>query len=165
MPKHRSLIWAIASEQLVELVKESCTLTEILNKFHILNKGHNYRTLKKRLDNDVIDYSHIKLGLNSNIGRVFKREKIPLEKILIEHSTFNRNHLKVRLLKEGLLKNQCYECRQLPTWNGKPLSLQLDHINGVSDDNRIFNLRILCPHCHSQTENFAGKNKHRQSKI
>ncbi len=164
MKLRRSPIWKISRDQLIEIVKQSSTISQILAHFNILNKGHNYRTLKRRFEEDNIDFTHIKLGLASNKGRQFIREKSALSSILIEHSSFNRSHLKIRLLKEGVLKNECYLCGQLPIWNDKPLSLQLDHINGVSDDNRVNNLRILCPHCHSQTANFAGKNKHRQIK-
>lgn len=60
------------------------------------------------------------------------------------------SRLKTRLLKEGLLEEVCALCGQLPTWNGKPLVLQLDHENGIPWDNRLSNLRILCGHCHSQ---------------
>lgn len=64
------------------------------------------------------------------------------------------------ILREGLLEAKCYEegCG-LTEWRGKPISLQLDHINGDNFDHRIENLRLLCPNCHSQTETFAGKNK------
>lgn len=165
MRARRSPIWKISKDQLIEIVRQSNSISQVLSHFNILNKGHNYRTLKKRFEEDNIDYAHIKLGITSNKGRKFLRDKSPLSSILVEHSSFNRNHLKARLLKESILKNECYICGQLPIWNGNPLSLQLDHINGVSDDNRIDNLRILCPHCHSQTANFAGKNKHRQVKI
>jgi len=85
--------------------------------------------------------------------------KIKLEDVLVENSTYNRSKLKSRLLEDEILKNICYECGQPPEWNGKPLALQLEHINGVSNDNRLENLAILCPNCHSQTDTFAGKNK------
>lgn len=156
--KKRSEIWFIDKFLLQEIVKASNSITEILKYFELSNKGGNYKTLQKRLIEDGIDFSHIKLGSNSNKGRKFPdKEKIPLEFILIENSTYGRTLLKKRLLKEGLLKNQCYICGQLPEWNCKPLSLQIDHINGISNDNRLENLRILCPHCHSQTDTFAGK--------
>jgi 5-methylcytosine-specific restriction endonuclease McrA len=156
----RSAIWNIDEFELREIIKKSNSISEILKHFDLSNKGGNYKTLQKRLLRDNIDISHIQLGLTSNKGRAFKRDKIPLETILTIGSTYNRSHLKERLLKEGILKNECVICGQLPTWNGKPLSLQIDHINGISDDNRLENLRILCPHCHSQTESFAGRNKH-----
>lgn len=66
--------------------------------------------------------------------------------------------LKARLIREGVLPNVCAECGLGPQWNGLPLVLVLDHINGVNDDNRLENLRLLCPNCNSQTETFAGRN-------
>lgn len=90
------------------------------------------------------------------------KEKIPLDFILVKNSNYNRVNLKKRLLKEGLLENKCVLCGQLPEWNGKPLTLQLDHINGVYNDNRIENLRVLCGHCHSQTDTFSGRNSKRE---
>jgi hypothetical protein len=69
-----------------------------------------------------------------------------------------RTHLKQRLLRLGLLEEACHECG-ITEWRGKPLSLCLHHINGVNDDNRLENLAVLCPNCHSQTENFAGRNR------
>ncbi|MES2462548.1 MAG: HNH endonuclease [Armatimonadota bacterium] len=65
--------------------------------------------------------------------------------------------LKRRLLTAGLLKEECQECGLGPEWNSKRLYLHLDHINGSHTDNRIENLRLLCPNCHSQTENYAGR--------
>lgn len=58
----------------------------------------------------------------------------------------------------GLLDESCSECGVGPVWNGTALTLQLDHINGVSTDHRLDNLRILCPNCHSQTETYCGRN-------
>jgi 5-methylcytosine-specific restriction endonuclease McrA len=67
--------------------------------------------------------------------------------------------LKARLLADGTLKNECSECGQDGVWNGKPLVMQMDHINGNNRDNRPDNLRMLCPNCHTQTNTFAGRNK------
>jgi hypothetical protein len=91
-------------------------------------------------------------------GRV-PSNKIPLDEILQGlHPTYNTGHLKRRLLKEGILEERCV-CGQGPTWNGKPLVLQLEHKNGKNNDHRLANLEILCPNCHTQTETFAGRNK------
>jgi Zn finger protein HypA/HybF involved in hydrogenase expression len=77
---------------------------------------------------------------------------------LVENSKNGRHNIKRRLLREGLIENVCSECGLKDTWNGKPISLELDHINGVNNDNRLENLRMLCPNCHSQTETFKSRN-------
>lgn len=83
-----------------------------------------------------------------------------MEEILVENSTYlNRAKLKERLVRDNLLKYECSVCGNTGEWNNKFLSLQLDHINGINNDNRIENLRFLCPNCHSQTDTFSGKNK------
>ena len=71
-----------------------------------------------------------------------------------------RTHIKLRLLRAGLLQNRCEQCG-LSEWQGKPLSVYIDHINGVRGDNRLENLRMLCPNCHSQTETYSGRNLRR----
>lgn len=87
------------------------------------------------------------------------KRTIPLEEILVENSKFsNRGQIKRKLFEAGMMENVCSSCGLGPEWNGKPITLQLDHINGVGDDHRIENLRILCPNCHTQTDSFAGRN-------
>lgn len=86
--------------------------------------------------------------------------KIPFTSLLIEGRRTGRTHLKGRLLQAGLLQQECAECG-LKEWRGKPLSLALHHRNGNNRDNRIENLQMLCPNCHSQTPNFSGRNASR----
>jgi 5-methylcytosine-specific restriction endonuclease McrA len=73
----------------------------------------------------------------------------------------NRNHIKIRLLKAGLKEARCEICG-LTEWRGQPISLQLHHINGDGKDNRLVNLQMTCPNCHSQTETWGGKNRRRK---
>jgi hypothetical protein len=88
--------------------------------------------------------------------------RMPIETLLVVgRPQTNRSHLKQRLLDEGLKTNHCEQCG-LTEWRGRPLSMALHHVNGDGKDNRLPNLQLLCPNCHAQTENFAGRNTGRR---
>jgi 5-methylcytosine-specific restriction endonuclease McrA len=73
-----------------------------------------------------------------------------------------RGHVKRRLIRARMLENRCEACGVVE-WRGLPLSMHLDHINGVKNDNRFENLRMLCPNCHSQTPTYSGRNVKRSA--
>jgi 5-methylcytosine-specific restriction endonuclease McrA len=79
---------------------------------------------------------------------------------LLSNPRRNRKHIKARLVRAGLLGTTCQSCG-LASWQGEPLNLHLDHINGIKHDNRLENLRMLCPNCHSQTPTYGGRNLRR----
>jgi hypothetical protein len=81
----------------------------------------------------------------------------PLDEILVEKSTYHRWHLNRRLFKEGLKQPRCELCGQGQIWNGRRMSLILDHVNGVWNDNRLENLRIVCPNCNATLDTHCGK--------
>lgn len=84
--------------------------------------------------------------------------KYSLDEILVENSNYtNMTKLKERIIRAGLLEYRCAFCGNTGEWNGKHLTLQIDHINGDHHDHRLSNLRLLCPNCHSQTYNYAGR--------
>jgi hypothetical protein len=82
----------------------------------------------------------------------------PIDVYLVSGRRTNRTHLKQRLLAEGLKENRCERCG-IESWLGEPLSIALHHVNGDGLDNRLENLLLLCPNCHSQTPNFSGRNR------
>ena len=143
-------------QELDKAVKESYSWAEVHRRLRISQTGASTKGIRSRCDNENLDYSHF-TGKSGDMPKR-KRNKIPLSEILVEGSTYDNKDLKVRLLKIGLLKNICYECGLLPEWNGKPLVLQMDHINGDNTDNRLSNLRMLDPNCHTQTETFSSRN-------
>jgi len=150
----------LSTTELSSITAGSMTLSEILRKVGLSNKGTgNFTTLKKVLRSRNIDFSHIVLGQNSNKGKKFLHaRKKPLAELLVKNSDCSRVYLKYRLLKENVLEYKCGICG-LAQWLGRHISLQLDHINGVPNDNRLKNLRLLCPNCHSQTETFGTKRR------
>lgn len=85
-------------------------------------------------------------------------QKYSMQEIMVVNSTYSRCALKRRLLKEKVIPcDKCSVCGVGRVWNNKPLSLALDHINGIHNDHRKENLRFICPNCHSQTDTYAGK--------
>lgn len=104
--------------------------------------------------------SRIILGSNSTILLEVRmvEHKYKLDEILIEHSPINRTVLRRYLQNFNAIPYVCAICGNDGHWNEKQLSLQIDHINGINDDNRKENLRWLCPNCHSQTNTFGGRN-------
>jgi 5-methylcytosine-specific restriction endonuclease McrA len=96
-------------------------------------------------------------------GAVVPREWItPIDDLLVAGRKRSRGHLKARLVKEGLKQNQCEICG-ITEWLGRPLSMELHHVNGDGDDNRLENLQLLCGNCHSQTDNWGGRGVRRRA--
>jgi 5-methylcytosine-specific restriction endonuclease McrA len=118
----------------------------------LLNKKQRDK-IKNRIKNLNIDISHFKYS--------FPKE---LKKYLIKDGQPCFNHIKKRLYEEKILEEKCVGCSIGNIYNNKPITLQLDHINGINTDNRIENLRILCPNCHSQTATWGTRNIKYQAK-
>jgi Zn finger protein HypA/HybF involved in hydrogenase expression len=154
---NRSIIYTMPHEEFKTLVKNSESVGQVLRAFRLANKGGNYRTIKRRCENEGIDRSHWSTLLTTK-GRKFFVTRLPLAEIFREGSPYTRRQLKERILNENLLDYRCRDCPNTGMWNNKILKLHLEHINGVSNDNRLENLCFLCPNCHSQTETYAGKN-------
>jgi hypothetical protein len=145
-------------EEFVIAVKTSTSIRQVLNKLGLKEAGGNYSITKTRIKNLGLDTSHFK-GQAWNKGKTLGPRK-PVEELLV----IDRKHpyqsfkLKNRLLQEGIKIHQCEFCG-ITEWQGKPAPLELDHINGINYDNRLENLRLLCPNCHAQTDTYRGRNK------
>jgi RNA polymerase subunit RPABC4/transcription elongation factor Spt4 len=151
-------------EDFKDAVKNNYSVRACLLALGLRATGGNYALFNRRVKALGIDTSHFTgKGHLKNRTNPWVKKK-PLEEILVVDSMYtNRGHLKKRLLAKGLLAYKCSSCG-IAEWQGNPLSLHLDHINGVNNDHRLENLRLLCPNCHSQTSTYAGRNKPRKKK-
>lgn len=152
------------NEQLAEAVATSYSYAQALRKLGLKPGGHPYRVIQQAIDELGLDTSHMKgQGWAKGVPNPSAGRRRPLEEILVANSDYlNTNDLKLRLFKEGLKERVCERCG-LREWRGSPAPLQLDHANGDRRDNRLENLRILCPNCHAQTDTWCSRNRGRYS--
>lgn len=151
-------IYKLSDEQFVELLKKSSTISEVLFKLGYTVKGNSwgYSQIKRRMDDLNLDHSIFK-G-RSAIIKTNKLNNIKKEDILKENCKHQRTVLRRYIIKNNLIPYKCAICG-CTEWQGKTLSLELDHINGINNDNRLENLRFLCPNCHSQTSTYGSRNQ------
>ena len=145
-------------DKIKALVKTSVNLTEVLQGLDIPRQGNNSKTLRNILDKNNIDYSHF-----TGRAREYSKEEIPIEDYLSNRKSITSCKLKERLFKAGLKENKCEnpECG-ITEWHNKPIICQLHHIDGNPSNNSLENLMILCPNCHSQTENNCGQDNKKE---
>lgn len=155
-----SKIWLIDKEELQELLDTSNSFVEVFIKMGIDPYSGNHKTLHARIQEDTLSIEQ--LIKNRKVARAahlhqLNRKRKPDKEVFKKGSNYDRKHLKRRILENEWLEYRCEECGITDTYNERPLSLQLDHKNGNNTDNRIENLRFLCPNCHSQTSTFGTK--------
>ena len=143
----------VTSSELQEIVKNAKSKADICRSLDLKPKGANYFKIDRLLEKNNIIWDKPYVPWNKGICYRFKQYS--LEEILVENSPLkNINNLRKRLINNGIKNNTCEVCGI----SGNEVSLELHHINGISTDNRIENLQILCPNCHSKTPNYRGKN-------
>lgn len=153
---------------LQELCAQSFSLAEVLRKTG-RKGGGSQQTLKKKIEQFNIDISHF-TGQLWNKGKTKQTderiasyasnmEKYTLNEILVQDSSITQKVLREYIKRHNVLPYVCQTCGCTGEWQNGIISLELDHINGNNKDNRIQNLRYLCPNCHALTETYRGKNK------
>lgn len=154
MSRKKSKVFTLSDKEFKQIVNDSYCIRDVVKRIgYTPTSGSMAIKVKERIKRQNIDTSHFNPYNRKN---TYTHE---LKDILVENSSYaNRTSLKTRLLNAGLLKYECAICGNKGEWNGKPLSLQLHHINGIYNDNRLENIQLVCPNCHSQTESYSGKN-------
>ena len=152
--KIRSTIYNIDYNTLLKITTESSSLSVMLRKLKYQDIRISRKTLKNRLKEFNIDYEKILLNIKNNEFDKCNRDP---NKYFIENDKKSRSSIRKTIIKNNIINYICEICKNGSIWNGKLLSLHLDHLNGINNDNRLENLRFLCPNCHSQTFNYTGK--------
>lgn len=148
-----------------EAVKNSFRIREVLQKLGLQQAGGNYETIKWWINEYKIDTSHF-VRTNPMKGKTYESSlKRDLETILVSNSKYSSNRLKKRLIKDKVLEEKCASCNGV-SWGSRTtknmivkMPLELEHKNGNKFDNRLENLELLCPNCHSFTLTYGGRNK------
>jgi hypothetical protein len=136
-------------------IAASRSWAESLRALGLCPTGGAWRILKKYVEIWGISTDHFDPRAAS-MNNLKQRQK-PLSEVLVERSTYSRNHLKRRLLAAGLKKPQCEICGLGEVWQSRPMSMILDHINGIRDDHRLENLRMVCPNCAATLDTHCGR--------
>lgn len=152
-----SLVYSISDADFLSLVRQCSSIQEVLFTLGYTNSGGNNNLLfNQRCQELGIDWRQEMCGNNSQI-----RQKRTFNNIFCQNSTVDQSTLRAWYLKGKYTQYQCSICK-ISSWQGQELHLRLDHINGCNNDNRLENLRWLCPNCDSQQDTYCGRNlKHR----
>lgn len=156
----RTRRWSQAA--LRDAVRESRSVRQVMISLGLVPAGGNYAQVLREIRTLCLDTSHF-TGMGWRKGeRIPRRPVIATKDILVTGSTFQSHKLKTRLFREGIKRPLCEICGWAEVSDDGRLPLELDHVNGDHSDNRLENLRILCPNCHSLQPTHRGRNKTRR---
>lgn len=147
------------SEQLINAVINNTSYRGVLSDIGLRPTGGNYTAIKLKINSLKLDTNHFKgKAWNKGLTGSTANNKIPTVKLLQKNVRYQSHKLKIRLYNEGYKVPKCEICGWAKhTLDGR-IPVELDHINGDNTDNRLENLRILCPNCHSLQLTHRGKN-------
>jgi 5-methylcytosine-specific restriction endonuclease McrA len=153
----RNVIKNYPNDKFIEIFNNSNSISQIIRAFRLNVCGAQYKAVQEKCKLLNLDIS--KFDKTKWLSSAHQAAGIPLSQILVQNSTYTSLfRLKKRILKELKIEYKCEVCG-LKDWLDKPISLQLDHKNGINNDHRLENLRFICPNCHSQSSTYAGRNK------
>lgn len=136
----------MTKEQLLEAIGNSSSINGVIRYLGLNKSSATYNQIRKKIE---------VYGITPTF-KVKENKRYSFDDIFCEGSTYDRKDVRNKVIKEKIIPYKCSEC-SISDWNGNPISLQLDHINGINNDNRVNNLRFLCPNCHSQTSTWGNR--------
>ena len=157
---------AVTAEVLAPLVAGATSVAQVLGALGLPVAGRAHRELSRRIRDLALDTSHWRgrgwsrgdtATTNATVARIARRNTIPDKDLFVAGSFLAGPSIVKRLLARGW-SYACAACG-LSDWRGQPLTLHLDHINGAPTDNRLENLRLLCPNCHAQTPTYSNRRR------
>lgn len=146
--------WMVSDEEFTLIIQNSVSYSEVLRRMGRAIVGSGYRYVKHRIKLLKLDSEHFN-GIAH--GTAVNRKYSSIE-MFTSNSMISRSTIKRRIIGDNLIPYLCGICSAPPVWNGQPMTLILDHKNGIRNDHRIENLRFICPNCNSQTDTFGGRN-------
>jgi 5-methylcytosine-specific restriction endonuclease McrA len=154
-------------EKIKIIVLNSQTLNEVFKKLNLNSSGNNYKVFRRYINKYNISTDHF-LTKSEHTKKLYeegKLEKNSNSEIFVENSLTSRSTVKQRIISDNLLEYKCILCGNTGEWLGKKISLILDHENGINNDNRLENLRFVCPNCNATLETHCRGSKGLEVKI
>ena len=158
---------AVPVNHLEQLIQQSTSYAQVLAHLGLPGEGRAYYELCARVRSLAVDTSHFRgrgwargetAQTHESVARVRARIRRTDADVFVENSPEYKGEALTRRLRALGWTYACLWCG-LTEWRGHPLVLHLDHINGIHNDNRFENLRLLCPNCHSQTETYSNRRR------